>query len=69
MICTGRFFAKQEILVAAALMILKFSIEPVDWITFKGKKGGSAAKPDESYAGAGILPPDRDLLVRMKRVW
>lgn len=65
--CTGRFFAKQEILAAAALLILKFDIKPLKWVTLNGKPSDRPAKPDENYAGAGILPPDRDLMVNLTR--
>jgi hypothetical protein len=68
MICTGRFFAKQEILVAAATLIMKFDFEPKEWIMHDGKKSTRPARPDESFAGSGILPPDRDLMVTMRRV-
>ncbi|CZR64820.1 related to cytochrome P450 7B1 [Phialocephala subalpina] len=67
MICTGRFFAKQEILVAAALLILKFDFEPKEWIMHSGKQSSRPAMPDEAFAGSGILPPDRDLMVTMRR--
>jgi cytochrome P450 len=68
MICTGRFFAKQEIMAAAALIILKFDIEPLGWVTAEGKSSDRVAMPDESTAGAGILKPDRDIMVKMTRV-
>jgi cytochrome P450 len=67
-ICTGRFFAKQEILVAAALLILKFEIEPQGWVTHTGKRADRAAKPDASFAGSGVLPPDRDMMVKIRRI-
>lgn len=67
-ICTGRFFAKQEIMVAAALFILKFEIEPQGWVTHSGKMATRAAMPDASFAGSGVLPPDRDMMVRIKRI-
>jgi len=67
MICTGRFFAKQEIMAAVALFVLKFDIEPLDWVTLSGKSSDRPAKPDENYAGAGLLPPDRDLMVKLRR--
>ncbi|PVH88775.1 cytochrome P450 [Cadophora sp. DSE1049] len=67
MICTGRFFAKQEIMAAVALFVLKFDVEPLNWITLSGKSSERPAKPDENYAGAGLLPPDRDLMVKLRR--
>lgn len=68
MVCTGRFFAKQEIMAAAAIMILKFDIEPQGWVTLGGKTSERAARPDENFAGAGVLPPDRDMMVKITRV-
>lgn len=68
MICTGRFFAKQEIMVAAALLIMKFDFEPKEWILHGGKKSSRPAMPDEEFAGSGVLPPDRDLIVTMRRL-
>ncbi|KAH9224549.1 cytochrome P450 [Leptodontidium sp. 2 PMI_412] len=67
MMCSGRFFAKQEIMVAAALLVLKFDIEPLNWVTLSGKQSDRPARPDENYAGAGVLPPDRDLMVNLRR--
>jgi hypothetical protein len=68
MICTGRFFAKQEIMAAAAIMILKFDVEPLGWVTLCGKTSKRAARPDEKFAGSGVLPPDRDMMVKITRV-
>lgn len=55
-------------MAAIALIVLKFDIEPLEWVTLDGKKSTRPAKPDEGYAGSGILPPDRDLMVRLTRV-
>ncbi|RDL36936.1 uncharacterized protein BP5553_04369 [Venustampulla echinocandica] len=65
-ICSGRFFAKQEILAAVVLIVLKFEIEPRGWFTHHGKKSIREAKPDEGFAGAGVLPPDQDMLVTLR---
>ena len=54
--------------MAAALFILKFEIELQGWATHSGKKSNRAAKPDESYASSGVLPPDRDMMVKIKRI-
>lgn len=66
-ICSGRFFAKQEIMTAVALLVLKFDIQPQGWIDSKGKTSDRPARPDEAYAGSGVLPPDRDLMVKITR--
>ena len=78
--CAGRFFAKQEIFIGAAIVLAGFDIEVEGWekhqkgwdepINGRSKtssRATRAAQPDASYAGGGVLPPDRDLRVRMKR--
>jgi cytochrome P450 len=68
MMCTGRFFAKQEILAAVALLVLKFDIEVEGWQTFDGKRSDIEAGLADGYAGAGVIPPDRDMVVKMRRL-
>ncbi|KAG9239205.1 putative cholesterol 7-alpha-monooxygenase [Amylocarpus encephaloides] len=67
-ICSGRFFAKQEIMAAVAIFITKFDIEFQGWVTLRGKTSDREARPDETLAGAGVLPPDRDMMVSVKRI-
>jgi len=66
-ICPGRFFAKQEVLIAVAIMILKFDIEFVKFIGHDGSDSDRGPETDTKNAGAGAVSPDRDLLVRLKR--
>lgn len=66
--CSGRFFAKQEILAAVALMVVKFEFEVGGWVTKEGKGSERGAGCNESLAGSGVLSPDRDLVVSMERV-
>ena len=55
MICTGRFFAKQEIMAAVALLVLKFDMEELEnWVTLDGKFSARPAKLADGYAGAGV---------------
>jgi cytochrome P450 len=63
--CPGRYYAKQEILAAVALVIAKFDFEPMhfvngdDTISDRGPRVGTEAR--------GVARIDRDLLVRMRR--
>ncbi len=67
-VCAGRQFAKQEIFAAVAILVLKFDLEPLDWVNHDGSKSDRAAQVTPSYAGGGILPPDRDIMVRFRRI-
>ncbi|KAK0724677.1 cytochrome P450 [Lasiosphaeris hirsuta] len=60
-ICPGRFFAKQEMIAAVAVLMQKFEMELLDPDTAR------KAKPDQAFFPAGALPPDRAVPVRMKR--
>lgn len=66
--CSGRFFAKQEIMAAVALMVFKFDFEIKGWVTKEGRGSERGAGVDESLAGSGVLSPDRDMAVNMKRI-
>jgi hypothetical protein len=66
--CSGRFFAKQEILAAVAIFVTKYDIEFQGWVDGKGKLTNKAPQPDEALAGGGVLPPDGDVRVKMCRV-
>lgn len=65
--CSGRFFAKQEIMAAVALMVVKFDFEFKGWVTKEGKGSKRGAGCDESLAGSGVLTPDRDMVVMVNR--
>ncbi|KAI0508715.1 cytochrome P450 [Xylaria bambusicola] len=66
-VCPGRHFAKQEILIAVALFITKFDIELVEWTNMNGTKSDREAHDDQYYAGVIAMPPDRDMKVRLKK--
>lgn len=68
-ICPGRHFAKQEILIALGVLLGRFDVEFVGWTRHDGTGSDRPAVNDEKYAGAAGMPPDRDLKVRMKRLW
>lgn len=65
--CPGRFFAKQEILTAVAIMVVKFEMQMVGFVGHDGKRSERGPEGDVKGAGAGALLPDRDLLVRIRR--
>ncbi|CAG8970672.1 hypothetical protein HYALB_00003427 [Hymenoscyphus albidus] len=68
-VCSGRFFAKQEIMTAVALLVMKFDFDfEGGWVTKDGKTSERGAKCNESLAGSGVLTRDRDMVVKMKRV-
>ncbi|OLN85834.1 Cholesterol 7-alpha-monooxygenase 4 [Colletotrichum chlorophyti] len=67
--CPGRIFAKQEIMLAVAMVVCRFDIEFVDWVMEDGSRSDRPAMNDKSYVGAGAVPPDRDMKIRWKRLW
>ncbi|OTA83400.1 hypothetical protein M434DRAFT_83944 [Hypoxylon sp. CO27-5] len=67
--CPGRHFAKREIIMAMAIVVAKFDIEFVEWIHPDGSRSDRPAKNDKKYAGAAGVPPDREMMIRWKRLW
>ncbi|RYP60190.1 hypothetical protein DL771_010600 [Monosporascus sp. 5C6A] len=67
--CPGRNFAKQEILLAIAMVVTRFDVGRVEWIEIDGSPSERPAQNDPSYAGAGSVPPDRDMKVQWRRLW
>ncbi|KAI0972959.1 cytochrome P450 [Xylaria arbuscula] len=66
-ICPGRHFVKQEILMAVAVLITKFDMELVEWIKMDGTKSDREAQDDLAYGGVIAMPPDRDMKIRLRR--
>ena len=66
-VCPGRFFSKQEILTAIALVVLRFDLEMVGYIGDSGLTNQEPPKPKQNYAGGGVMPPDKDIKVRIRR--
>lgn len=61
--CSGRYFAKQEMIAGAAIMLTMFDIELLD-------KGGKIAGSRFEGFGFGTMSPDGKTPVRMRRrVW
>ncbi|KAI9783662.1 MAG: hypothetical protein M1839_003510 [Geoglossum umbratile] len=66
--CPGRHFAKQELLAAVALMLIKFDFEFIGYVDRSGNSSTRGPKFMEHYESGGVVQPDRDLLVRIHRV-
>lgn len=67
--CPGRFFAKREIMITIAMLVSRFDIEFVDWTTLDGRPSDRPARNDDRWAGGAAVPPDRDMKVRVKKLW
>ncbi|KAI1100576.1 putative cytochrome P450 [Jackrogersella minutella] len=68
-ICPGRHFAKAEIFTMVGLMVNRFDIEFVGWTKLDGSPSDRPAENDPRYSAAGSSPPDRDMMIRLKRKW
>ncbi|EMD85896.1 hypothetical protein COCC4DRAFT_146681 [Bipolaris maydis ATCC 48331] len=66
--CPGRHFAKQEILLAVAVMVTKFDIEFVEWKNSDGSKSDRPAQDDRRFAGFIAMSPDREMEVRIRKI-
>jgi cytochrome P450 len=60
-ICPGRHLAKQELLLAVAVMMREFEIELLDPVAAR------QAKPDMKVFPTGAMGPDRKLPIRIRR--
>ncbi|KAK0634297.1 cytochrome P450 [Bombardia bombarda] len=67
--CPGRHFAKQEIMLAIAIIVTKFDIEFVEWTELDGTRRERQAEDDRRYAGFVAISPDGDMRIRWKRRW
>ncbi|KAK6827835.1 hypothetical protein PG987_011176 [Apiospora arundinis] len=66
-ICPGRFFAKQEILAAVAMVVASFDMEFVENVQLDGKPSERGPGVDNCDS-RGIISLDRDVVVRMRRL-
>ena len=67
-ICPGRFFSKQQILVATAIIILKLDMELEGYVGADRKAEiANAPEPDQRYAGGGVMPPEGDWVMKIRR--
>ena len=68
--CPGRHFAKQEIMLTIAMLATKFEYEFVGWVDIVSSRPSDRPPiNDPKYAGAAGVPPDRDMKVRVKKLW
>lgn len=63
--CPGRYYAKQEILSAVALLLVSFDFEVLNFVKSDGSM--SDRGPEVGNEARGVARIDRDLLVRMRR--
>ncbi|KAE8548389.1 hypothetical protein TMatcc_010800 [Talaromyces marneffei ATCC 18224] len=68
-VCPGRHFAKHEILTTIGMLVSKFDIEVVKWVKLDGSPSDRPAQNNQTYCGAGTMPPDREMKIRIKRLW
>ncbi|KAI0144819.1 putative cytochrome P450 [Pestalotiopsis sp. NC0098] len=68
-ICPGRQLAKFEIFTTIALVLLRFDIELVEWTHPDGSPSKRAAESDMRYCGAGAMPPDRDVKIKLRPLY
>ncbi|KAK7751765.1 hypothetical protein SLS62_006250 [Diatrype stigma] len=66
--CPGRHLSKYEIFVAIGLLVSQFDIELVGWTKADGSPSDRPAKSDLRYCGAGAMPPDRDMQIKLRRI-
>lgn len=64
--CPGRHFAKQEIIATLAYFVTQFDIEVVGYVM---PDGSPSDRPPKHGTGFIVFSPDRDLKVRVKRLW
>jgi len=65
--CPGRHFAKQEIMLAIAVFVTKFDIEFMEWTMPDGSKSDRPPQDDRRFAGFIARSPDRDVMVRLRK--
>ena len=52
-----------------ASIVARFDIEFVEWTNLDGTKTDRAAANDARYMGTAVMPPDKDMRIRWKRLW
>ncbi|KAI0885808.1 putative cytochrome P450 [Annulohypoxylon maeteangense] len=68
-ICTGRYFANAEVLLAISMILSRFEVEFIEWVMPDGSHSDRPALDDIEYANAVASPPDRDMKVRWRKMW
>lgn len=51
------------------MLVSKFDIEVVKWVKLDGSPSDRPAQNNQTYCGAGTMPPDREMKIRIKRLW
>ncbi|KAI3332050.1 cytochrome P450 [Xylariaceae sp. AK1471] len=67
--CPGRHFAKQEILLAIAIIISNYDIEFVEWVKPDGSQSVRPPQDDRRFAGFIAMHPDRDARIRLRQLF
>lgn len=62
--CPGRGFAKQEMILTVAMMVMMFEFEVVGWETLDGKP---SSQPAGNKLNLFTFAPDRELKVKVRR--
>ncbi|KAK6949293.1 hypothetical protein Daesc_009367 [Daldinia eschscholtzii] len=52
-----------------AMIITRFDVDFIEWTEMDGSPSKRPAQNDPRYAGAGAVPPDREMKIRWKRLW
>lgn len=65
-ICTGRAFAKQEILTAVAVILGEFTIEPVGFVDINGQPTDKFPGLRDSLPGSAVMVANGDMKVRIR---
>ena len=68
-VCPGRFFAKQQIMLTVAMVVSRFEVVSEGWVDLEGKPSERGPENDGRWCGGASVPPDRDLKVRLRRLW
>lgn len=66
--CAGREFAKPEVFIVVAMIMLNFEVEFTGWRKADGSSSDRPAMNDTRYAGAVAAPPDREMAIKLRRV-
>ncbi|RYP39364.1 hypothetical protein DL768_010720 [Monosporascus sp. mg162] len=66
LICPGRHFAKQQIMLTVALLVFKMDVEFVQWTKLDGSPSDRPARNQRHFCGTGSAPPDRDMKIRIR---
>jgi len=56
-------------MLTVAILASKFDWEFLGWVNKDGTEAKRPPRNDPRYLGAGGVPPDLDMKVRVKRLW